>query len=42
MMMALKHAQIPESSKNAIAHANMERIIDEIVGEVREEVLYDR
>ncbi|MGC9349555.1 MAG: amidohydrolase family protein [Anaerolineae bacterium] len=42
MMMALKHAQIPESAKKAIAHANMDRIIDEIVGEVREEVAHDR
>lgn len=29
MMMALKHAQISEEAKTAIAHGNLERIIQE-------------
>jgi hypothetical protein len=30
MMMALKHAQIPEEAKTMIAHGNLERIIEEV------------
>lgn len=30
MMMALKHARIPEAAKHAIAHGNLERILEEV------------
>jgi len=30
MMMALKHAGIPEEAKEAIAHGNIERILGEV------------
>jgi predicted TIM-barrel fold metal-dependent hydrolase len=31
MMMALKHAQIPLAAKRAIAHGNLERVLEEVV-----------
>ncbi|MGC9467714.1 MAG: amidohydrolase family protein [Anaerolineae bacterium] len=34
MMMALKHARIPDEAKAAIAYGNLTRLIDGIVGEV--------
>ena len=30
MMMALKHARIPDEAKEAIAHGNLERILSEV------------
>jgi hypothetical protein len=30
MMMALKHAQIPQAAKEAIAHGNLERLLEEV------------
>jgi len=30
MMMAIKHAQIPAAAKEAIAHGNLERMIEEV------------
>ena len=30
MMMAIKHAKIPQAAKNAIAHGNLERVLSEV------------